>query len=61
MRWHRTQKGEARTVRRYAWWPLVVGTEWVWLETVEEDQTFCREGSYDGPYSFWRVDERRTL
>lgn len=40
MRWTKPQEGETRTVRRFAWVPVVLGTNVVWLEHYDSHERF---------------------
>lgn len=32
--WYPANKGDERKVTFFAWWPIQLGNEWRWLETV---------------------------
>lgn len=48
MRWHRTEDGACRVVRRFAWFPTPTATSWVWLAWVSCHQEYIRGVAYEG-------------
>lgn len=52
------QLGQERIVRRFLLWPMKIGDEWRWLESVsyiEQAQLIqVWSGAFDGPEIIWR-------
>lgn len=64
MRWlakNTPQVGDRRLVRAFAWVPIRIGYEWVWLESYFAAQEYVFTGSYDCFFKGWVTRERRTL
>jgi len=55
MKWKQPQKGETRVRTRFALFPHLVGTNWVWLERFDEYQAFCHKPN---EILKWRVISR---
>lgn len=63
MRWptESTRVGRKRVRRPFAWLPVRIGKEWVWLERYEVDETFEeRVDSWGQTIYRWVVQETRT-
>ena len=48
MRFKKTKHGETRIVKKFAWVPIAIDEEWVWLEFY-----MCEEQWFESEQCFW--------
>lgn len=53
MRWNEYKDGDIRFRTFFLWWPMTIGYETRWLETVTIRESFCRRYSIHFPRSQW--------